>query len=125
MKHVMGSGLNSYENFFEPGKMNLTGELSMLLGIIAFMIFTITTYSSFFAMESAQNAAAEKKAVLYRYLTQFLVMGHLLVMGVESWFLPSTWPGYLLPISFLSFLVLLFIMPVSMQRRLGSQNNRS
>jgi len=110
-----------YEKFFSGNQMNLTGELSMLFGIIAFYIYTVTIFRSWLEKENSQNSAAIKKDVIYRYTTHLLVMGHLLFMGLSSWFFPTEWPGYMLPISLLSFLLLLFILPGSLQNKQGGE----
>ena len=118
--HVLASlallNRDYYPKFYNQAQMNLTGEMSMLLGIIAFYIYTITVFRSWIDAENCRDVDAVKRDLTYRYLTHFLVMGHLLVMGIGSWLIPSEWPGYMLPISFLSFLFLLFILPVSLQR---------
>ena len=106
-----------YEKFFSGNQMNLTGELSMFFGIIAFCIYTVSVFRSWMGNENTSDRAIAKKDLIYRYTSHFLVMGHLLVMGLVSWLIPAEWPGYMLPISLLSFLFLLFILPVSLQKR--------
>ena len=39
------------------------------------------------------------------YFCLVLVGGHVLVMGISGWLSPSTWSGYLPPISLVGFIV--------------------
>ena len=98
-----------YPKFFTAaGKLNLTGELSMLFGVIAFSIFSISAVTSIPAVEKSIDSNRWQMLQRLGYLAFFLVLLHVLVMGFEGWLKPAGWPGGLLPISLVAFIVIAF-----------------
>ena len=97
-----------YPKFFtDAEKLNLTGELSLVFGIISFFLFLIETISS---IPSINNSIKpEKWHTIQRlgYTAFFFVLLHVIVMGLEGWLNPSIWPGKLLPISLIAFIIIL------------------
>ncbi len=96
-----------YAKFFSAdGKLNFTGELSMLFGVIALFIFSIVAITSIPSVESSVDK--KKWLVVQRlgYAAFAFVMLHVLVMGLEGWLKPETWPGGLLPMSLIAFIVI-------------------
>ncbi len=98
-----------YPRFFaQAGKLNLTGELSMLFGVIAFSIFSIIAVTSIPSVEKSIDSKRWQALQRLGYFAFFLVMLHVFVMGLEGWLKPSGWPGGLLPISLIAFIVIAF-----------------
>jgi DMSO/TMAO reductase YedYZ heme-binding membrane subunit len=96
-----------YQKFFsETGNLNLTGELSMLFGVLAFFIFGIVTITSFPAVEKSMKYENWLKVQRTGYIAFFFVMLHVFVMGIGGWLKPAGWPGGLLPISLIAFIVI-------------------
>lgn len=96
-----------YPKFFtEAGKLNLTGELSMLFGVAAFFTFAMIAATSLPGVEKVLDRRKWQMLQRIGYLAFFLVMLHVLVMGVEGWLKPSGWPGGLLPISLVAFIAI-------------------
>ncbi len=96
-----------YPKFFtEAGKLNLTGELSMLFGVLAFSIFAMIAVTSIPAVEKSIDARRWQALQRLGYFAFFLVLLHVLVMGIEGWLKPAGWPGGLLPISMVAFIVI-------------------
>lgn len=96
-----------YPKFFAiSGKLNAVGELSMLFGVLSMAIFSVVAVASLPAVESAVQP--EKWRVIQRlgYLAFFFTMLHVAVMGFEGWLAPATWPGGLLPISLIAFIII-------------------
>ncbi len=96
-----------YPKFFtEVGELNLTGELSMLFGIVAFLIFSAVAITSLPSVEKSIEKRNWQALQRLGYLAFFLVMVHVLVMGLEGWLKPAGWPGGLLPISLVAFIII-------------------
>ncbi len=96
-----------YPKFFlESGELNLVGELSMLFGVLAFVVFALVAISSIPAV--AKSMKPERWLAVQRvgYLGLVLVFFHVFVMGLQGWLKPSGWPGGLLPISLVAAIVI-------------------
>lgn len=91
--------------FAENGKLNAIGELSLLFGIIAFFIFTFVALISIPSIEKSLEEKTWKRIQQSGYAAFTLVAAHLLVMGINGWLTPNEWPGGLLPISLIAFVV--------------------
>ncbi len=100
-----------YPKFFtEAGKLNLTGELSMLFGVLALFIFLAAALTSLPSVAASMGRSQWQAVQRVGYLAFFLVLLHVLVMGFEGWLKPSGWPGGLLPISLIAFIVIAFTL---------------
>jgi hypothetical protein len=97
---------NYFGKFYDQGKLNLIGELSMLFGIIAFVVLIIHNYRELISNLTSEEYILPLKTNSLRILGRIFVAVHLITMGIKGWITPATWPGYLLPISLLSFLIL-------------------
>lgn len=96
--------------FAQNGQLNLTGELSMLFGVVALFIFSLVAISS---LPSIEKSMAPKHWLTIQrlgYSAFALVMLHVFVMGLEGWLKPSGWPGGLLPISLVSFIIIALVL---------------
>lgn len=107
-----------FANFFEGDKMNLTGEVVLLTGVLAVYCFW-------------RMHATELKPALRRTLTILvcaLVAGHLFAMGYDGWLQVKRWNGGLPPITLLSFFLVIPSLIVSLwtreERLLSSENGR-
>ncbi len=83
-----------YPKFFGTGKMNLTGEVTVLFGVLAAYCFwfSISGRSVFIRLQ------------IFRHLSIVFVVGHLVTMGFGGWLKVEKWYGGLPPISLVSFL---------------------
>ena len=95
-----------YAKFFlETGKMNLTGELTVLFGVlgVGFLMFpAITTLPLMF---EALGGVRWQRAQRMGYWTLAMAAAHTLTMGWKGWLTPETWHGGLPPITMLGFAV--------------------
>lgn len=82
-----------YPKFFGTEKMNLTGELTMLLGVL--------TTCCFWRFNTACSDFIQRRLRLV--LACAFVAGHLAAMGLPGWLAPGKWHGGLPPISLVSF----------------------
>lgn len=98
-----------YPKFFDSsGQLNMTGELSMLFGVVAFFIFAIVALTSIPSIEKDMDEKNWLRVQRIGYLAFLFVLLHVLVMGIEGWLNPSAWPGGLLPISLVAFIIIAF-----------------
>jgi hypothetical protein len=102
---ILGPGY--FPQFFTGDKMNLTGELSLLLGIISFGC--CLGIAGLILTGAVMNPAPFRRLLVQRLATAALVTaaGHVLVMGVAGWLTPDKWPGKMPPITLLAFLTAL------------------
>jgi hypothetical protein len=94
-----------YGSFFEAdGTLTLTAGLSMLAGVLAFVVLWAynLSFQTFLREDQAFIAFITSRRFL---LVAFLFGGaHLLFMGYAGWMKPSGWHGGLPPISLVAFL---------------------
>jgi hypothetical protein len=81
-----------YPKFFGAEKMNLTGEITILLGVLA-------TYC-FWLAHSGRSISARRGT--FQLLASLFVGGHLVAMGFRGWLSVEKWHGGLPPISLVS-----------------------
>ena len=88
--------LNSayFPKFFNTDKMNLTGELSILFGVLAAYCYICIRIGN----------PARKGSGNLQLLSSLFLAGHLIVMGYAGWRTVSGWPGFMPPISLISFI---------------------
>jgi hypothetical protein len=93
-----------YPKFYlETGRLNLVGELSMLLGVLSFGCFSLAALGPLAGDKTKQQKLARTMG-----LWGFLLVGlHVLVMGWNGWLKPVDWHGALPPISLVAFLAIL------------------
>ena len=100
-----------YPKFFaESGKLNLTGEMSMLFGILSIFVFSAVAVTSLPSVESLMHPKQWKFVQRLGYIALILTLLHVAVMGWEGWLNTATWPGGLLPISLLASLIIILVL---------------
>ena len=106
-----------YPKFFsEGGRMNLTGELSLLFGVLALWCLSITAITSLPFMYEAIGADRWYRGQRMGYLALMLVAAHVAVMGFSGWLKPADWPGHLPPISLVAFIAALIPLLIKLRR---------
>ncbi len=98
----------NYEKFFAAsGKLNLTGELTFLFGVLAYGCLLFPAITTLPYMYDALGMERWLRAQHMGYWTLGLACGHTFAMGYKGWFDLSTWPGSMPPITMLGFLAAL------------------
>jgi drug/metabolite transporter (DMT)-like permease len=93
-----------YDKFFvENGTLTLLAGLSMLFGVLAFVV--LWGYNMSFQTFLREDKAFIQFITSRRFMLFALLLGaaHLLFMGYEGWLEPAGWHGGLPPISLVAF----------------------
>ena len=93
-----------YANFFAPdGTLTLLAGLSMLAGVLAFVV--LWAYNLSFQTFLREDKVFISFITSRRFLLVAFILGgaHLLFMGYEGWMKPGGWHGGLPPISLVAF----------------------
>ena len=107
-----------YPKFFEiTGRLNLTGELSMLFGILSLWCLSVTAITSLPFMIEAVGVDRWKRGHRLGYVSLLISGWHVLVMGLTGWLTPAGWHGYLPPVSLVAFSAVLLVLLVKIVNR--------
>jgi hypothetical protein len=107
----------TYPQFFSDEQLNLRGETSLLLGILAFVaMLSMGVYSIYKRINTAVPIKHPFLQFL-KYGTLYLIGGHTLILGLNTWLKPQDWPGYMLPISLIAFSVIVFTVIYRITKR--------
>ena len=93
-----------YGKFFEEdGSLTLLAGLSMLGGVLAFVV--LWGYNLSFQTHLREDKAFIRFITLRTFLLWAMVLGgaHLVFMGYEGWLKPSGWHGGIPPVSLIAF----------------------
>lgn len=85
-----------YPKYFEAGKLTLSAALSLLAGAVAMAGVRLSGRNC----ENNGGLGRGIKLGLFAFLSGI----HAALLGFKGWFEPKTWPGYMLPITLISFL---------------------
>ena len=85
--------------FADDGRLNLTGELGLAVGVVALWALAMPAITTLPMMPKALGGRRWKRSQRMGYLCLCLVVAHLVVFGVKGWMTPDSWPGRLPPIS--------------------------
>lgn len=97
-----------FPKFYAGEMMNLTAELSMLMGVISLYCFTIPAITTIPAMQEAFGLKKWQQGQRIGYLGLLSAFFHATIMGFSGWFDVSSWPGYLPPITLISAIIAVF-----------------
>jgi len=90
-----------FPKFYTEFKLNIIGELSLFFGVIAFAI--ILLISSNDLMKDVKDSGKINPNIGKYFLV--FIAAHLFVMGYKGWLDPSSWPGWMPPITLLAFII--------------------
>lgn len=98
-------GPESYQKFYFENDLNLVGYLTLFWGITAFLGFLILNSGKLLPEDDSKLTIPNSLKKEIRKWIPFLITGHLIAMGFNGWISPSSWPGYLIPMSLIAFII--------------------
>lgn len=102
-----------YAKFYGlDGKLTGAGELSLAMGILAFLIFTGVALSSLPAVEEKLHPDDWQRIQRYGLGAYALVLGHVAVMGYRGWLRPENYQYGLVSITLLSALAIILVFTI-------------
>jgi DMSO/TMAO reductase YedYZ heme-binding membrane subunit len=93
--------------FDAAGRLNLQGELGIVVGIIGLFCLLGPALTTLPMMPKALGGQRWKRNQLLGYAALALVFVHLVTLGIKGWLAPEGWPAGLPPISLVAALVAL------------------
>ena len=97
-----------YGKYFDPdGRLNLEGELALVVGVVALFMLMGPAITTLPMMPKAIGGQRWKRNQRLGYVALFLVVVHLVALGLEGWLVPGGWNGGLPPISLVAVLAAL------------------
>lgn len=103
-----------FGKFFEGDKLNFIGETSLLFGTLALFFFSVLAIVSIPSVSERFDKKAWDNINKIGLLGFGLVMLHVFAMGYTGWLDTSRWPGKMLPISLIAFLMILIVFIVKL-----------
>lgn len=96
-----------YPKFYSGDMMNMTGELTMVMGVFSLYCFAIPAITTIPFMQEAVGIRKWQQGQRMGYLGLFTALLHVAVMGFAGWIEIEKWPGHMPPISLLGAIVVL------------------
>ena len=85
--------------FSADGRLNLEGELGLVVGIVALWALSLPAITTLPMMPKALGGMRWKRSQRMGYVCLSLVVVHVVVLGLRGWLSPRSWPWMLPPIS--------------------------
>ena len=83
-----------YGKYFDPdGRLNLEGEVAMVVGVVALFMLMGPAITTLPMMPKAIGGQRWKRNQRLGYVALFLVVVHLVALGLEGWLAPGGWRG--------------------------------
>lgn len=95
-----------FGKFFDSTKLNIVGSLTILFGVLSFLGFFINWIISLNGKLNPAFSFDDLQIIKLKYFVYLFLGVHIFVLGINGWLTPSNWPGYLPPISLISFILL-------------------
>jgi len=106
-----------YAKYFLPdGRLNLEGELAIVVGVIALFLLMAPAITTLPMMPKAIGGKRWKRNQRLGYVALAFVVVHLVALGLRGWLAPADWTAGLPPISLVA--VVAALVPLFVKRRL-------
>ena len=105
--------------FLSDGRLNVEGEVSLTVGVIALCLLTGPAIATIPMMAKAVGGMRWKRGQRMGYLTLALVAIHMVALGWRGWLAPKGWHGGLPPISLIA--LILALIPLLVRTKLDHE----
>ena len=106
-----------YGKYFDDGgRLNLTGEIAMTVGVLGLFFLLSPAVTTLPMMPSAIGGQRWKRSQRAGYVGLALVVVHLVVLGINGWLAPKGWHGGIPPVSLVA--VVAALVPLVVKRKL-------
>ena len=106
-----------YAKYFTfDGKLNLVGEVAMVVGVVALFLLLAPAITTLPMMPKAIGGKRWKRNQRAGYFALILVVSHLVALGWRGWMAPGKWQAGIPPISLVA--VTAALLPLFVKRRL-------
>ena len=112
-----------YPKFYHENMMNLTGELSMLMGVISLYCFSIPAITTIPFMQEAVGIKKWRKGQNMGYYGLITALLHTTVMGFAGWITVNKWPGYFPPMSLVGAIIASIPLYLKLTKRNSGRNS--
>jgi DMSO/TMAO reductase YedYZ heme-binding membrane subunit len=102
--------------FAEDGRLNLEGELGLILGIIALWALSLPAITTLPMMPKAIGGMRWKRSQRMGYVCLILVVAHMVALGLRGWLSPEHWPWMLPPISLVAAIIAMIPLVVKFMK---------
>ena len=106
-----------YPKLYNGDMLNLTGEISMLMGVLSLYFFSIPAITTIPFMQEAVGIKKWQKRQRIGYYGLLTALLHVVVMGFAGWLKVNTWPGYLPPITLISAVIASIPLILKLRKR--------
>jgi DMSO/TMAO reductase YedYZ heme-binding membrane subunit len=110
-----------YGKYFDDGgRLDLTGEIAMTVGVLALFFLLSPAVTTLPMMPKAIGGQRWKRSQRAGYVALVLVVVHLVVLGIKGWLAPQGWHGGIPPVSLVA--VIAALVPLLVKRKLEHDN---
>jgi DMSO/TMAO reductase YedYZ heme-binding membrane subunit len=100
-----------YPRLFEDtGRLTQAGEVSMVLGTLALLVFIVPAVTSLTLVEHSMKRTEWKRLQRTGYIAYALVFFHIFVIKWQGWIAPSNWLNGLPPASLIAAAFIVFVL---------------
>ncbi len=106
-----------FPKFYEGDVMNLTGESTILAGVLGLYLFIIPALAIFPGDKQLSGMKRWRKKQRVGYWGLLAALLHTTIMGFKGWPYVQHWPGYMPPITLLGAIIAFFPLFLKFKKR--------
>ena len=95
-----------YPKFFSLEHLNVLGKFVLYFGVVSLILLSIAFMVSFPKNINVRPIIFQRSQFI-GFVGLIIGGAHVIPIGAQGWFHPYSWPGYLIPITLISFIVVL------------------
>jgi len=95
-----------YPKFFSLEHLNFIGKFVLYFGVVSLILLSIAFMVSFPKILNVRPIIFQRSKFI-GFVGLIIGGAHVIPIGAQGWFHPYSWPGYLIPITLISFMAVL------------------